>query len=295
LPYSDSIKKGGGFALKKIGFIDHYLHEWHADNFPKWIAELSGGAMKVCYAWAEIDSPNEGGKTNADWCKEMDVELCGSIGELIGKSDLLIVLSPDNPERHEDLCRLPLESGKLTYIDKTFAYGLDAAKNIAAHAQKHGAVCYSCSSRIYAAELLSRKGADIELINSRGPGELTNYAVHQVEPIFCLMGMAERVIAFGDAGRPTLVYEFPGKRQAVVSFFDYNVGFAATFRYKDGRCEEEPFASDSFKPFIESLVRFFETGEPPVAMKDTLAVMSMIDAARKAAANPGVWTNIEAV
>ena len=37
------------------------------------------------------------------------------------KSDCLLVLSPDNCEMHEELCQIPLRSGKRTYVDKTFA------------------------------------------------------------------------------------------------------------------------------------------------------------------------------
>ena len=43
--------------MKKIGFIDYFLHEWHSDNIPAWVHEASGGEMKVCYAWGEVDSP----------------------------------------------------------------------------------------------------------------------------------------------------------------------------------------------------------------------------------------------
>ena len=114
--------------MKKIGFIDYYLHEWHADNMPAWIHNASDGKMKVCYAWGEIDNPHDGGKTNKEWAKEMDVELCSSQEEVIDKSDYLVVLSPDNAERHVDLCKLPLVSGKPVFIDKTFAAGLDEAK-----------------------------------------------------------------------------------------------------------------------------------------------------------------------
>lgn len=40
------------------------------------------------------------------------------------------MLSPDNCEMHEELCRLPMSSGKLTYVDKTFAPDYPAAKRI---------------------------------------------------------------------------------------------------------------------------------------------------------------------
>lgn len=28
--------------MKKTGFIDYYLDEWHANNYPQWIRNMSG-------------------------------------------------------------------------------------------------------------------------------------------------------------------------------------------------------------------------------------------------------------
>lgn len=28
--------------MKKIGFIDYFLDEWHANNYPDWIRETAG-------------------------------------------------------------------------------------------------------------------------------------------------------------------------------------------------------------------------------------------------------------
>ena len=102
--------------MMKKGFIDYYLDEWHANNYPQMIKELSGGRYEVSFAYGKIDSPL-GGMTNRERAEKNGVELLGSIEEVIEKSDRLIVLSPDNPEMHEELCELPLKSGKLVYVD----------------------------------------------------------------------------------------------------------------------------------------------------------------------------------
>ena len=114
--------------MKKVGFIDYFLDEWHANNYPELIKNHSGGEFAVKYAYGKIDSPS--GMTNAEWSEKYGILLCGKIEEVIEKSDVLIVLSPDNPEMHEELCDLPLKSGKLVYIDKTFAPDKTAAERI---------------------------------------------------------------------------------------------------------------------------------------------------------------------
>ena len=112
-----------------IGFIDYFLDEWHANNFPGWIRELSGGAMAVTHAYAMIDSP-KGGRGTVKWCDDMGIQRCDTIEEAIAHCDGLIVLSPDNVEMHEQLCEKPLRSGKPVYVDKVFAPDLATAKRI---------------------------------------------------------------------------------------------------------------------------------------------------------------------
>ena len=94
----------------KIGFIDFYLDEWHANNYPKMFKEASDGEVQVSCAYGMIDSPI-GGLTNDAWCEKMGIPRAHTIEEVIAGSDALVVLSPDNCEMHETLCPLPLASG----------------------------------------------------------------------------------------------------------------------------------------------------------------------------------------
>lgn len=46
--------------MKNIGFIDFFLDEWHANNYPQWIRENLASLGRDCnltYAWAEINKP----------------------------------------------------------------------------------------------------------------------------------------------------------------------------------------------------------------------------------------------
>lgn len=48
--------------MKKIGFIDYYLDEYHANHYPEMLKELSNGELEVAYAFAVKNSP--GGSYN---------------------------------------------------------------------------------------------------------------------------------------------------------------------------------------------------------------------------------------
>ena len=53
----------------KIGFIDYYLSEWHANNYPKFFSDASDGEITVGSAYGEIPSPITG-MTSAQWCEQ---------------------------------------------------------------------------------------------------------------------------------------------------------------------------------------------------------------------------------
>ena len=86
--------------MKKIGFIDFYLSEWHANNYPAWIREIcarDGLDYEIAYAWAETDVSPRDGKTSEEWCRENGVTLCATVEELCEKSDVLLILAPSDP------------------------------------------------------------------------------------------------------------------------------------------------------------------------------------------------------
>ena len=66
-----------------------------------------------------------------------------------------------------------------------------------------------------------------------------------------------------------------------------------TVRFADGSILRLPDAEGYFDRFIGNLVRFFETGEGAVDKEQTISVMAMIEAARKAEEVPGEWVEIQ--
>ncbi|MDD3833672.1 MAG: hypothetical protein PHR18_07230 [Oscillospiraceae bacterium] len=68
----------------KIGFIDYFLDEWHANNYIGWIKDASKGQCEVAYAYGMIDSP-KGGKSTEQWCSVNNIIKCCTIEELIKK------------------------------------------------------------------------------------------------------------------------------------------------------------------------------------------------------------------
>ena len=281
--------------MKKIGFIDYYLNEWHADNYPAMIEQATNGEYKVCYAYGHIDPPAGGWqKSNAQWAKDLGIELLDSIEEVIEKSDCLVVLSPDNPEMHELLCDLPLKSGKLTYVDKTFAPDKESAIRIFANAEAHNTPCFSSSALRFASELDEIDTDNIYKIYSEGPNDVEIYLIHQIETIIRLMNSrAKRIMFLGDELHPSMIIEFVDGRYAQLYHRKDSTGsFRITTVDQDNNAKYYDIQSDYFGNFIKAMIRFFETGEAPVSHEQTIDVMAVRSAAIKAADTPFEWIEL---
>ncbi|MDB4866466.1 MAG: hypothetical protein JWR03_799 [Cohnella sp.] len=277
--------------MKTIGFIDYFLDEWHAEKYPEWIEEASGGQMKVAYAYGKIDSPT--GTPNAEWCAKRGIELLDSIDEVVQKSDYLIVLSPDHPQFHEELSQLPLRSGKPTYIDKTFAPDRKTALDLFELAHQHNTPMYSSSALRFATEYADADRQTVETIASIGPGRFENYSIHQIEPIVSLMGSnPKRVMSFGTTNSPALLIEFADGRQAELRHFGWECPFSMAVNYSSGNAKLIKVESDYFGPFMRNMVAFFETGKPMVLESETIAIISIIEYGLRAAETPFRWVDI---
>lgn len=272
----------------KVGFIDYCLDEWHANNYPKLFADASDGEVIIGSAYGQIASPHSG-MTSAEWCAKFGVKHATSIEEVIEENDCLVVLSPDNPEMHPELCPLPLASGKRTYIDKTFATSRKAAEEIFAIAEAHGTPCFSSSALRFANEIRATEKNGIDFISSRGPGVFPIYAIHQVEPIVTLMGSdVRRVMSIGTAKAPGLLIDFADGRRATMNTYGSGV-FNMQLKYADGQVLVIPDCTDYFPNFIVELVDFFRTGDVKVNHAETIAIMGILEKGRMALDDPEHW------
>lgn len=282
--------------MKKIGFIDYYLDEWHANNYPQWLKEQSKGACEVCYAYGDIDSPHPGGKTNRQWAEEMGVELCSSIEEVIEKSDCLVVLSPDNPEQHLRLTELAGQSGKRLYIDKTFAPDQQTALKIFANADAHGTPCYSTSALRFASAYTELETENVRFIQSIGPGEFNMYCIHQIEPIVSIMGTdARKVMFLGDQEYPSVLILFGDGRSAQFTTMFNAPGFSMKVGYGDEHqtVQALEIAPTFWNRFIDQLIGFFEDGAVKVPHEETVAIAAIRAAAIRARKIPFTWVTVE--
>ncbi len=273
----------------KIGFIDYYLDEWHANSYPAWIKEASNGEMEVTLAYGLIDGP-AGRRTNAQWCKDMNIAQADSIEQVVAECDALVVLSPDNCEMHEQLCQLPLRSKKPVYVDKTFAPDYETAKRIFDIAEESGTPCYSTSALRFAAEYEGI--GKVNAISSWGPNDFEIYSIHQLEPIMMLMKAdPKRLMYLPGEQWYSMIIEFADGRTATLTGYQQGSPFMMNIAAEDGAKLIE-VKSDFFHEFIVQLVAFFKDPAKIVPHEDTLRIMAVRGAGLKGIEAPGTWISI---
>lgn len=281
----------------KIGFVDDYLDNWHSNHYPEYIenaAALYGIEAKVTHAWAKRDTPDEYGMSSEKWCETYSCVLCDTYEELIESVDAIMVMCADNCLPHEELAQLALSSGKPVYCDKTFAPTLEAAKRMFERAKEHGTPIFTCSAQRFCNELLIFQKQEQDTImycGSTGPGDMVNYSIHQFEMLEALMGPgAKRCQAFVSPETVQIVYQYDNHR-----FCSFTQGLKMPFRLfasaNDGVVKEIAVA-DYYMIFMLKLLEFFNGGTCPVSEEDTLEIMAMQQAGRKALEQPGIWIEL---
>jgi predicted dehydrogenase len=282
--------------MKKIGFIDYFIDEWHANNYPRLIRE-SGmkDKFEVVLAWDMIEK--EGRKPIDVWCREQNIGRASSIEQVVEESDCIVVLSPDNSEMHEELADLPLKSGKPVYIDKPIAPDLAAAKRLFEKAEKHKTPMMS-SSALRFGSALEKAIRDIgkspvNYAAVQGGGMFRNYAIHQIEMLVMLMGPgAKKVMQSGGKNSSLLIVDYGEGRRGTVNLMPGH-GFRLSACYGENKCVIVNEMTDFFPRFVEAMLRFFDTEESPIPVNQTLETAALIGAGTKALETPDKWVLLE--
>lgn len=282
----------------RIGFADNYLDNWHANYYPGFLREAIakyGYDAAVTDAYALRD--REGGMTSAQWCRKNHVHLAESMEEMIGNVDAIMVIAADNSAWHEEVCRLPLASGKPVFVDKTFAPDQETARRMFARAKEHHTPVMSTSAQRYCSSImdyLERKKGKTRFMSTVGPHDLSNYAVHQFEPIVAVMGVGvRRVKAFAVGEKVTqMILDYGDGR--IASFTQTPNPYAEfNFMVSDGEKGERLDSSDYYVNAMKAILDFFETKVSPVPKEETMEVIRLIDAAKEARKKPDVWLELD--
>lgn len=282
--------------MLNIGFVDHYLDNWHANAYPEFLRKAisdGGYEARVTHAYGMVDAPD--GISNAQWCAGQGIEQAESMENLLGEVDAVMVIAADDARFHALVCPQPLASGKPVYVDKTFAHNLATAHTLFEIAQTHGTPVFSSSAQRYCQdviEYLAERKEPTRFMSTVGPHSLNNYAVHQLEPLVAVMGTGVtrlKCFAVGEAVTQMILDYGDGR---FASFTQTPQPWAEfTFMVSDGYTGRRLRSDDSslYPNLMKAILDFFVHGTVPVRKEETLEIISIIETARSARLHPDEW------
>jgi len=246
---------------------------------------------------------------------ELGAKQVDTLEQLLNNVDGVMVLNI-NGHRHLELAIGPIARGMPTYIDKPATCSLAQAQSLLGMTRQYKARCYSASSLRFVGEIsgLDReKLGDIVAIDAFGNGEvldmmpdLWHYGCHTIEmvdAIFKWSGQGPGVkrvsaVKSGDAnsGYHLLDMEYRDGRLARLRM-DRNGAwaFGATVHGKKGVQQFVVDFAPVYSRLVEGMVRFFEGGAAPVALRDIVENVAVMEAGNRSIQHDGEWVQIPVI
>jgi Oxidoreductase family, NAD-binding Rossmann fold len=227
------------------------------------------------------------------------VVVVDSIEELCRKVDAVIITSVDG-RVHLAQARPVFAAKKRVFIDKPFAASYADASEIVRLSRDSGVPVFSSSSLRYADELQAMKrneklGALLGAF-TYGPAptephhpDLFWYGIHAVEMLFTLMGTGcESVTRLRTDGADVVVGKWEDGRTGTMRGGRTGRGVygAVVFGENAVLSSVPPLRSD-YRSLLVEVVKFFQTGTPPVLPEETLEIMAFMEAADLSKARNG--------
>jgi predicted dehydrogenase len=247
------------------------------------VAAYKGGSPDVESSATRVDKFADELRTK--W----KVRFFTSIPELCRNVDAVLLESVDG-RVHLAQVRAVIAAHKPVFIDKPLASTLEDAREIDNLARTAGVPWFSASSLRFGEIAETMKFADATGVETWGPGplephhqlELSWYAIHPIELLYSLMGPGcEEVSRTYTPDADVIVGRWKDGRigtvRALRPYSDYG---AVVFRPKQ-IVESPSRPADSYRALLVEVMKFFETGQPPVPNQETLEIFAFMDAAQR--------------
>jgi len=268
-----------------VVFTQMFNDSTRADHVPgaRVVAAFKGGSPDIDSSWSRVDKYADELKTK--W----NLELEPDIPSLCRKVDAILLESNDG-RKHLPQAKLVIAAHKPMFIDKPMASTLEDAREIARLAHESGVPFFSSSSWRFAGIASAMKFPDATGAIVWGPGplephhylDLSWYAIHSIELLYTLLGTGcEEVSRTATQDSDDIVGRWKGGRIGTVrANRPYGAQGAVVFR-GDKAVQSDKTMEEGYGPLLKQIVKFFQTGIPPVAPEETLEIMAFMDAAQR--------------
>ena len=248
------------------------------------VAAFKGGSKDVPESFNRVDKFAEEIRT------KYGVEIVDGIPALVSKVDAVLIESVDG-RVHLEQARPVIAAHKPLFIDKPLASTLEDAREIARLAKAAGVPWFSSSSLRYGPIGTMGRQPNASAVTTWGPGpfeehhklELSWYAIHPIELLYSLMGPGcEAVSRVSGKDLDTIVGRWKDGRIGTVNAARPYADYGAIIFEGRKTIENHPkSAGGEYRPLVEQVLKFFQTGKPPVPNEETLEIFAFMDAAQR--------------
>ncbi len=292
---------------------------------PEWrvkvVAAFPGGSPDNPSSWNRVKEYVETLK------KQHNVEIVDTIEALCEKVDAVLLESVDG-RPHLEQSKPVFKAKKPLFIDKPFTAGLEDAREILKLSKESGVPFFSCSCVRFQPEIMKLRTAPGvgKLTKAQGSSPMSMephhpdlfwYGIHGVEALYTVMG---RGCVSVSRKAETFKYAAPVKRKEG----DKEITEQAekegklditTGKWSDGRIgvfrgavsgpymplvkvwgaegEAESKGGYDYSGLVETIAKFFHTGESPIDPLETLEIVEFMIAAQKSKERGGAEVTLE--
>lgn len=303
---------GKGFSAtgKRVGIIG--LDTSHSVEFTKELnsagtsSEFDGYRVVAAYPRGSLDIESSVKRIPGytEEVKKYGVEIVESIAALLEKVDF-VLLETNDGRPHLEQALPVLKAGKTMFIDKPISASLADAITIFEVAKHYKVPVFSASSLRFmssAQEVANGKIGKVLGADAYSPCALEKthpdlfwYGIHGVEILYTVMGTGCRelvrvhtegsdvVIGTWEDGR---LGTFRGTRKGKHTY-------GGTAYGENGDAVLGPF--DGYKPLFTEIIKFFQTGKPPVKAEDTLEMCAFMEAADESKRRNGISVSLDEI
>jgi hypothetical protein len=247
------------------------------------VAAYKSGSPDIDSSWSRVDKYADELKTK--W----KLEMAPDIPTLCQKVDAILLESNDG-RKHLPQAKLVIAARKPMFIDKPLASTLEDAREIARLAREAGVPFFSASSFRFGGIAASMKFSDAVGAIVWGPGplephhqlDLSWYAIHPIELLYTLMGPGcEEVTRVATENSDDMVGRWKDGRIGTVRANRPHGSEGAVVFRGNKALQSDSTMLDSYPPLLKEIVKFFQTGKPPVSPDETLEIIAFMDAAQR--------------
>ncbi len=277
--------------VTKVGMIG--LDTSHALAFTKILNGSDLKGAKVIAAVPQSSPDIESSHTRIDGyvktlSEDWDVKMYDSIEAMLPHVDAVMVESVDG-RPHLAQAKPAIEAGKMVFIDKPMSASLKDVLEIFDLAKKHNVPVWSTSNLRYHAGVVKAANADVGEVTaviSYGPASLEEhhidlawYGIHPTEALFTVMGTGcKSVQRTHTPGTDVVTGLWDDDRIGTLMGIRKGKAFygVKVFGTK-GMVEEK--AGGAYPELMAEMVKFFQTGTPPVSPEETIELFAFMEAA----------------